>query len=420
MKKKMMALALVLALTFPKIVSANTDIAESSADEQQTTVVESETESEAVSDEMDVDTERETLLEADTELPESETTEEAIFDEQSAEMLAADDIAVMANNEVSSATSINVNQTYTDNLVEYGDINWYKFTISGTGYISLDFKHDYIESSSTYWKAFLYNSEQTELTEYGYEGNRATYTGGNIGIPAGTYYLKITQSSHSDKNYNFKINYTTSSVWETEFNDEYTSADVINVNQTYYGSLMQYGDTDWYKFKTTEAGYISLDFKHDYIESSSTYWKAFLYNSEQTELTEYGYEGNRATYTGGNIGIPAGTYYLKITQSSHSDKNYNFKINFKASKVWETELNNDYTTADKVSYGKTYYGSLMSWDDQDWYKMEIPSSGTKMIYFKHDKVDSSSTYWNVRLYDSALSEIWNYYSSGTKHLIVKR
>ena len=144
MKKKMMALALVLALTFPKIVSANTDIAESSADEQQTTVVESETESEAVSDEMDVDTERETLLEADTELPESETTEEAIFDEQSAEMLAADDIAVMANNEVSSATSINVNQTYTDNLVEYGDINWYKFTISGTGYISLDFKHDYI------------------------------------------------------------------------------------------------------------------------------------------------------------------------------------------------------------------------------------------------------------------------------------
>ena len=535
MKKKMMALALVLALTFPQIVSANTDIAESSADEQQTTVVESETESEAVSEERDMYTESEVFLESDTVLPESETTEEAVFDEQSAEIFADNDIAVMANNEVSSATSINVNQTYTDNLVEYGDINWYKFTISGTGYISLDFKHDYIESSSTYWKAFLYNSEQTELTEYGYEGNRATYTGGNIGIPAGTYYLKITQSSHSDKNYNLEINYTTSSVWETEFNDEYTSADVINVNQTYYGSLMQYGDTDWYKFKTTEAGYISLDFKHDYIESSSTYWKAFLYNSEQTELTEYGYEGNRATYTGGNIGIPAGTYYLKITQSSHSDKNYNleinyttssvwetefndeytsadainvnknyygslmqygdtdwykfkmteagyislnfkhdyiessstywkaflynseqtelteysydgnqatytggnigipagtyylkitqsshsdknynFKINFKASKVWETELNNDYTTADKVSYGKTYYGSLMSWDDQDWYKMEIPSSGTKMIYFKHDKVDSSSTYWNVRLYDSDLSEIWNYYSSGNE------
>lgn len=40
--------------------------------------------------------------------------------------------------------------------------------------------------------------------------------GCNIGITAGTYYLKVSSYNYSDKNYNFKINYTSSSIWETE------------------------------------------------------------------------------------------------------------------------------------------------------------------------------------------------------------
>lgn len=152
--------------------------------------------------------------------------------------------------------------------------------------------------------------------------------GCNIGITAGTYYLKVSSYNYSDKNYNFKINYTSSSIWETEFNDDYKSADSIDINQTYYGSIMNMDDEDWYKFNISGAGYISLTFKHDYVDSKSNYWEAYLYNADQEKMVEYDYAGSETNYTGGNIGVPAGTYYLKVVDYNHSDNDYNFKINY--------------------------------------------------------------------------------------------
>ena len=316
------------------------------------------------------------------------------------------------NDDYKSADSIDINQTYYGSIMNMDDEDWYKFNISGAGYISLTFKHDYVDSKSNYWEAYLYNADQEKMVEYDYAGSETNYTGGNIGVPAGTYYLKVVDYNHSDNDYNFKINYTSSSAWETEFNDDYKSADNINVNQTYYGSLMSRDDEDWYCFKTTEAGYISLTFRHDYVDSKSDYWEAYLYNADQEKLVEYDYAGIDTTNNSGKIGLPAGTYYLRIINYNYSHNDYNFKINYTPSSVWETEFNNSYTTADKINYGKTYYGSLMNSDDEDWYKVEVTSGGTKMFYFKHDKVDSSSTYWKVYMYNSDMSEIWDYDSAG--------
>ena len=318
------------------------------------------------------------------------------------------------NDDYKNADNIGINQTYYGSIMNSDDVDWYRFSISEAGYISLNFKHDYKDSSSYYWRAYLYDVDQKEMVEYDYVGRETAYSSGNIGVPAGTYYLKVLKHNHSDIDYNFKVNYTSSSVWETEFNNEFKSADNINVNQTYYGSLMNSDDEDWYCFKTTKAGYISLNFKHDYIDSSSYYWKAYLYNVDQEELVAYDYLGRNATNNSGKIGLSAGTYYLRIVKFNYSDKDYNFKVNYTASNVWETEFNNSYTTADKINYGKTYYGSLMDSDDEDWYKVEVTSGGTKMFYFKHDKVDSSSTYWKVYIYNSDMSEIWNYDSEGNK------
>lgn len=53
------------------------------------------------------------------------------------------------NTTIETARLIGVNETYTDNLLSDSDVNWYQFTVQEAGYIWLEFKHDYIESSNT-------------------------------------------------------------------------------------------------------------------------------------------------------------------------------------------------------------------------------------------------------------------------------
>ena len=157
------------------------------------------------------------------------------------------------NTTADTASVISVNATYTDYIKSYDDVSWYKFRISNPGYISFKFTHDYVDSSGNYWEAYLYDMDKSCLNSYDYRGTETSVTGGNIGVPAGTYYIKVKKggSGYKDVNYNIKVNYTSSSIWEKEFNDTYSSPNVmtLDTNKTYYGSIMKYSDVDWYKFK---------------------------------------------------------------------------------------------------------------------------------------------------------------------------
>jgi hypothetical protein len=312
-------------------------------------------------------------------------------------------------------TNISVNTSYTDNLTSSSDVNWYKFTITSNGYISLSFSHAYIESSYNYWRAYLYDESQTELSSYSFAGSTMEYDQGNIGVPSGTYYLKITlysTSFYSDMDYKIKVNYSSSGVWETEFNDQYTEADAISVNTDYYGSLRNSDDADWYKFTISNNGYISLSFSHAYIESSYNYWRAYLYDESLTELASYLFAGSTMEYNQGNIGVPSGTYYLKITlysTSFYSDMDYKIRMNYSSSSVWETELNDKNTEADAISVNTTYYGNLRNSSDVDWYTFSLSSGGMQILYFNHDYVSSGYRYWKLYIYDSTMTEI-SYYT----------
>lgn len=320
------------------------------------------------------------------------------------------------NDSYDTGNTINVNNVYYGSLCSYDDVDWYKFTVSSAGYISLGFVHDYIESSGGYWKAYLYNSGMIGLAVYSFSGSITSYRQGNIGVPAGTYYIKITNSTYAPTGYgyNIKINYSSSNAWEKEFNDSYNTGNPINVNKDFYGSLCSSDDVDWYQFTLSNAGYISLSFEHDYIESSGGYWKAYLYNSGQVWLTSYSFAGSKTSYAQGNIGLPAGTYYLKIQHDTYySGYDYNIKINYSPSNVWETEFNDSYGTCNSVKENTVYYGSLCSNDDVDWYKFVLPSGGMQILSFNHGYVSSEGSYWRLYLYNSLMSELCNYSYSGS-------
>lgn len=323
------------------------------------------------------------------------------------------------NTTADTASVISVNATYTDYIKSYDDVSWYKFRISNPGYISFKFTHDYVDSSGNYWEAYLYDMDKSCLNSYDYRGTETSVTGGNIGVPAGTYYIKVKKggSGYKDVNYNIKVNYTSSSIWEKEFNDTYSSPNVmtLDTNKTYYGSIMKYSDVDWYKFKISSPGYISLKFGHDYVEESGNYWEAYLYNPEMNCLNYYYYQGNNTSATGENIGVPAGTYYIKVQKggSGYKEVNYNVKINYTASSVWEKEFNDDYNSANTISINKTYYGSIMKYSDVDWYKFKVSKTDSVSLKFTHKYMESNGYYWCVDLYNSSFSKLKTYDLRGT-------
>ena len=108
-----------------------------------------------------------------------------------------------------TAIELNANETYSDNLESSSVEKWYKVTINEAGYISLNFVHDFLDSSARYWKAYLYDSKQEKLAEYIFNGNVTSNKMGNIGVSAGEYYIKITDyDGYSEGDYSIQVNYS--------------------------------------------------------------------------------------------------------------------------------------------------------------------------------------------------------------------
>ena len=306
------------------------------------------------------------------------------------------------------ASGISVNTTYSANLTEKNTEKYYKITVPSDGTLSVDFSHAYLESNWTYWRMQIYNDgNHEELAYYEFDGNVISYSQKRFGIAAGTYYIKIYKWNFSDIVFNFRFNYEATNNWETELNDTYPVADNINVNEQYYGSLQKRYDVDWYKFTTSQDGYVSLEFTHDYIENDNNYWVIELYNDSYSKIEAYGLNGKRLKSSGYEIGLSAGTYYLKLYkyEGYYSDFEYGLKINYNASSVWEKEFNDDYTTATPISLNTTYYGSIQgSRSDVDWYTFTASGAGVYKFSFAHEYIESSERYWDVEIYNSSFEE----------------
>jgi hypothetical protein len=319
---------------------------------------------------------------------------------------------VEENDSFDTAQSVLVNDFVTGNLATSGDVDYYRFTVPSDGYISLTFNHDYVDSGNTYWYVTLYNTDKSELVQYSFAGNSTKNDCNSIGVPAGTYYAKVSKYYHSDVSYELKLNYTQSGAWETELNDSFDTADLISANSSINGSLMTSGDVDYYKITVPSNGYISLTFNHDYVDSGWDYWYVTLYNTDKRELVQYSFVGNSTKNDCNSIGVPAGTYYAKVSKYYHSDVSYELKLNYTQSGAWETEFNDSFDTADLISANTSIKGSLMTSSDVDYYKITVPSDGYISLTFNHNYVDSGWDYWYVTLYNTDKSEFVQYGFAG--------
>lgn len=323
-----------------------------------------------------------------------------------------------------TALSIGINSSISDSLQSGNSSNWYVFSLAEQGYITIGFEHDQINSTSTYWELYLYRDDGSTY----YDGGSSYWsvpgeeglTTCNIGLPAGIYFLKVapySSSRWSDNSYTFSVSFSVATDWEKELNNDKYCANEIVVNSLYYGAITNGDDRDWYTFVLADDGYINIDFGHDQVNSTNTYWELYLYREDGSTYYDGGSQywpvSGESAITTCDIGLPAGSYFLRVapySSSRWSSNTYSFTINYNETGAWEKELNNDKYSANSIETGTNYHGAISNGDDRDWYVFDLASPGILSISFAHAPVDSSDTYWELYIYRDDGS---TYYDGGS-------
>lgn len=318
------------------------------------------------------------------------------------------------NNDFTKADLISVNETVTGNLANGDDSDWYKFTLSKPGYVSVSLDHVISATTNRYWCIQIFQADGvTGVNGYNAQWNvigSENFVTNNVGIDKGTYYIRIFPYSgytYVTTDYNLTVNFTASAAWETESNSSYEKADKIAVNKEYSGCISGGDDVDWYCFTLDSDGVISVDFNHVISANDSSLWEMHLYRSNGTtglndSDTYWRIKGSENLNTC-SIGLSKGDYYIKITPYSRyspDSTDYKFKVNFNSSAAWEKESNDSYEKATDVPLNTDFNGSMCKGDDNDWYRFTLAEAGGVTLSFNHPISATTDSLWKIYLYSS--------------------
>lgn len=312
------------------------------------------------------------------------------------------------NEDWNTATRLNLNAQYTGKTIDSQDYDWFVFTLTSPGRVHFTFKCDYANTSG-YWTGTLYPAKEggyqnEELLQREFSPKTTLHTTMPVGLPAGTYYYRLNPT-YSIKNlgYQFTVNYTAATNWETEFNNDWPSADPVPMNTLFNASTVSGQDYDWFAFSVPAAGPLSLSFGCDYKDTGG-FWTCSIYAAtpggyQKDALLERTFNPKTTAYTTLRTGLPAGDYYLRINPSSSSvaDLSYHLTLNHEANAAWETEFNNDWPSANVVKLGQTAYGSSTDSSDYDWYVFTLSSTANLRIKFANEK-NASGGSWVADIY----------------------
>ena len=337
------------------------------------------------------------------------------------------------NNSFSQATPINLNTEYTGFLSSSykSEKDWYSFNIAEPGVISLSFSTEMQENNDDYWDISIRygNNPDSEIWRTHVSGYTTQTESCKVGVSPGTYFVEIESGGeHTTSPYKMKVNYEASHSWEQEANGTWKTANPIELNKKYYGSLCKdYSDEkDWYSFTLSEPNVIALKLYTEKADSNSSYYDISIRDKDNpdSDLWQMWVNGY-STYTEScYLGLSAGTYYFEIEAGEEWTTNtYSFEIATADSNgVWEQEQNGTWRTATPVNLYEKNYGTLRAayGSEQDWFSFVIPSEMTINLNFYNQYIDSSSSYWDVsvRDKDNPDTDLWQKHINGNQTNVI--
>jgi hypothetical protein len=118
------------------------------------------------------------------------------------------------NNTAATATPMKVNSPITGNLNNSGDIDWYTFTLTEPGLVSMNFYRRNLNNSDVRWRVSLFRADGTNALEIEPRGNGVSTDSNSIFLGIGTYTVRVGRStvfgfaaSWSTASYTLTVNY---------------------------------------------------------------------------------------------------------------------------------------------------------------------------------------------------------------------
>ena len=333
---------------------------------------------------------------------------------------------IESNHTMLTATDIELNQAYSGSVSDASDVDWYCINVPDRGCITVDFSHDDINSSKSYWSMWIYKSDGVTSVDGIKTTSPMMYISGNeteasrqVGLSGGTYYVKISSGSsytynqtkytyHSNAAYTLKVSFNKNGFTELEPNQNAENATPVKYNETYVGALTRSSDEDWYSLELLQDGYITVSLENKTKAESASVMLRICYGSRYTDIN--GYDKNNGadsryweikaneSGTTSQIGLRAGTYYIWVESVYNDDITYSFKVNYTQSVFTEHEPNMDIISATSIDLNKAYFGSNAYSEDEDWYSIHLLEQKELTLRFDHSAKYPSVCCWTVYLY----------------------
>ena len=232
-----------------------------------------------------------------------------------------------SDNSIQDARTISIGTRYKGQLAMNDSRDFYKFTISTSGAITLDTVTD----SMKYVYLKIYDATGKEIWSRNPYWNSSTEQivfNDKVHLTSGTYYLGFIQYSSYQGNYNFEVSFASAGESFKEAQDgsdnSIQTARSIGLNTTYKGQIALNDQKDFYKFTLPASDTITLSlnaYNMKYVDlylfdsTGNQIWSKNPYWNSSTEKITQNYQTD----------LTSGTYYLGVEDDGY-DGNYDFKV----------------------------------------------------------------------------------------------
>ena len=226
------------------------------------------------------------------------------------------------------ANEIQVNRTYKGGCYYYNDEDWYQFTIPSNGYFEVEFGTNDLTDVNKVgngWNLMIYDSDLKLIRQYKEIKTsqiQSELASDKLPFKAGKYYIKI-ETNYKNINapvncyYDLKVVFSATDLWETEYNNDNTKADIISIGSEKAGLLLYINDVDWYCVNVNRKGKLYFDLIMDSSvkkESLNNGWKVTVYSPDLKEVAVY--KEVKTDLDMAAIPVTSGKYYVKIESES--------------------------------------------------------------------------------------------------------
>ncbi|NMP38536.1 MAG: hypothetical protein GX051_10545 [Clostridiales bacterium] len=286
------------------------------------------------------------------------------------------------------------------------DSDYFMFELDSDKEVNVTFSHENLSTERMVgWKISVFDESFNEIAEVDSGWTATSVSTGPLGLPKGHYYIHVASHIYSGSDYMLLVTAAPLSGWETEINDTVLQANALPAPGSVSGALSPRDlgfDKDYYKVTVERDGCFTLKFSHANLGEVKAGWNIVLMDENSVAIHKMVSYWNVAEITSPKIGLPAGTYYIRIDSDSRSfnSEKYLLTCDFLEADDWETENNNSPVEADALVLNKSYNGTLIENDveyDKDYYKFTISGYSDVRLMFMHQNLNLKQEGWVISI-----------------------